>query len=74
VGVETVDESFFADDNFETPESTPANMFLDDVFADDEDFKFTPQVVPKQQPLNRPSDVVPSSITMVRIIQNQPSA
>ena len=60
VGVETVDESFFEEDDFQTNNSTPIDMFLDDVFEDDEDFKFTPQAVPKQQPLNKPSDVIPS--------------
>ena len=74
MGVEKVDESFFEEDNFATDESTPIDMFLDDVFEDDEDFKFTPQAVPKQQPLNKPSDVIPSSIAVVRTIQGQSSA
>jgi hypothetical protein len=50
------------------------NKFLDDIFADDEDFKLSPQVVPKQQPNDRPSNVVPSSIAVVYMMQNQPSA
>jgi hypothetical protein len=37
-------------------------MFWDDIFADYEDFKFSPQVVPKQQLNGRPSDVVSNSI------------
>jgi hypothetical protein len=49
-------------------------MILDDIFADKEDFKFSPQVVPKQQPNNRPSDVMPISIAVVCTMQNQPSA
>jgi hypothetical protein len=77
VGLETVDESLFADDNSETQESTPIGMFLDDdIFPDDEDFKLKPHAVPKQQPLNIQVMLcqAPSSIAMVRTIQNQPSA
>jgi hypothetical protein len=55
-------KSFYANDNFETQESTPINMFLDDFFAADEGFKFSPQVlVLKQQTNNRSSDVVPET-------------
>jgi hypothetical protein len=70
--VRSVEESFFTDDNGCQP-VTKIDMFLDDVFEPDEVFKFSPQVVPKQQPRNRPTDVVPSSIAVVKTMQNQQS-
>jgi hypothetical protein len=72
VGVETVEESFFADDEDFQP-ITKVDVYLNDVFENNEDFKFSPQVVPKQQPKNIPTDVVPSSIAVVKTMQNQPS-
>jgi hypothetical protein len=72
VGAEMVEESFFADDEDFQP-VTKVDVFLNNVFENNEDFKLSPQVVPKQQPRNRPADVVPSSIAVVKTIQNQPS-
>jgi hypothetical protein len=72
--VEAVDKEFFAQDAYATDDSTPVDMVLDDDFEENEAFKFSPRVVPKQQPSERPSDVVPSSIAVVRTIQNQASA
>jgi hypothetical protein len=50
---------------------TKVDVFLNDGFENDEDFKFSPQVVPKQQPRNRPTDIIPSSISVLKTMQNQ---
>jgi hypothetical protein len=70
VGIETIDTYFSEDDDYE---ATPVDVFLDGVFENNEDFKFLPEVVPKQQTHNMPTDVVPSYIAVCTTMQNQPS-